>query len=65
MILVTALLPSVLLAACGQKGPLYLPAGPAAEGRATLPETLRPNRAVEPANPASTPTGAATPVPAR
>ncbi|WP_043003565.1 LPS translocon maturation chaperone LptM [Comamonas testosteroni] len=28
------------LSACGQKGPLYLPTDPAAQGRATLPETL-------------------------
>lgn len=31
-----------LLAACGQKGPLFMPTGEAAEGRATLPETLNP-----------------------
>jgi predicted small lipoprotein YifL len=30
------------LAACGQKGPLTLPGGEAAAGRATLPETLDP-----------------------
>ncbi len=30
------------LAGCGQKGPLMLPTGPAAVGRATLPQTLRP-----------------------
>nr|WP_236024287.1 lipoprotein [Comamonas suwonensis] len=28
------------LSACGQKGPLYLPTDPAAQGRATLPEAL-------------------------
>ncbi|MCZ8220125.1 MAG: lipoprotein [Acidovorax sp.] len=27
---------------CGQRGPLYLPTGPAAGQRATLPETLTP-----------------------
>ncbi|RZJ13315.1 MAG: hypothetical protein EON50_09260 [Acidovorax sp.] len=27
---------------CGQRGPLYLPTGPAAAQRATLPETLTP-----------------------
>jgi predicted small lipoprotein YifL len=39
-ILVTASLP--LLAACGQKGDLFLPTEPAAQNRATLPQTLRP-----------------------
>lgn len=29
---------------CGQRGPLYLPTGPAAGQRATLPETLTPSR---------------------
>lgn len=33
----------VLLAACGQKGPLFLPTGDVAAGRATLPETLAPS----------------------
>jgi predicted small lipoprotein YifL len=54
----------VLLGACGQKGPLFLPKGEAAAGRATLPEIINPTTA--PANPASapsTPTGAATPAP--
>ncbi|WP_034694280.1 MULTISPECIES: lipoprotein [unclassified Acidovorax] len=27
---------------CGQRGPLYLPAGPEAAQRATLPQTLTP-----------------------
>lgn len=31
------------LAACGQRGPLYLPTDPAASERASLPETLKPN----------------------
>jgi predicted small lipoprotein YifL len=31
------------LAACGQRGPLFLPADPAASQRATLPQTLKPN----------------------
>lgn len=36
----------LLLAACGQKGALFMPTGEAAQGRATLPETLNPqNRA--------------------
>jgi predicted small lipoprotein YifL len=30
------------LSACGQKGNLFLPTGEAAQGRATLPETLDP-----------------------
>lgn len=54
-----------LLAACGQKGPLFLPTGEAAAGRATLPQTLTPSTAVAP-NPASSapvpPTGTANPV---
>ncbi|RYE42740.1 MAG: hypothetical protein EOP24_31355 [Hyphomicrobiales bacterium] len=30
------------LAACGQRGPLFLPTEPAAAQRATLPQTLNP-----------------------
>ena len=60
-ILVSASLSGALLAGCGQKGPLFLPTGEVAAGRASLPQTLRPT-AVEPANPASAPTGAAQPV---
>ena len=30
------------LAGCGQRGPLYLPTGPAAANRATLPQVLLP-----------------------
>jgi len=30
------------LAACGQKGPLFLPTDPAAANRATLPQVLSP-----------------------
>ena len=37
------------LAACGQKGPLYLPTGEAAAGRATLPQVLT----ATPSSPAS------------
>ena len=56
----TALL---LLAACGQKGPLYLPTGEAAVGRLTLPQTLEPSTAVVPAAAASSPpTGTAAPL---
>jgi len=54
-----------LLAACGQKGPLFLPTGDAAAGRATLPETLTPSStAVVPARAASAlpPSGTAAPV---
>jgi predicted small lipoprotein YifL len=52
-----------LLVACGQKGPLLLPSGEAAAGRATLTETLA--RPVVPASPASAPstTGTAKPIP--
>jgi len=54
-----------LLSACGQKGPLFLPTGEAAAGRASLPETLSPSStAVVPAQPASAvpPSGTAAPV---
>ena len=51
----------VVLSACGQRGPLYLPTGEAAAGRATLTEALTPR----PAAPASAPaaTGTASPIP--
>lgn len=55
----------LLLAGCGQKGPLYLPTDPAAASRATLPETLTPSStAVVPARAASAlpPSGTAAPV---
>jgi predicted small lipoprotein YifL len=56
----------VLLAACGQKGPLFMPTGPAAANRASLPQTLAPSTAVStPMSPASAPpppTGTAAPV---
>jgi predicted small lipoprotein YifL len=53
-----------VLAACGQKGPLYLPTEPAARNRATLPETFLPAAAAVPASPASAPptTGTASPL---
>jgi predicted small lipoprotein YifL len=62
-ILVSALLLAVALVGCGQKGPLYLPTGEAAQGRATLPQTLNPGLLL-PASPASAPpaTGTASPV---
>ncbi|WP_442874543.1 LPS translocon maturation chaperone LptM [Diaphorobacter sp. ED-3] len=37
-------------AACGQRGPLYLPTDPAAAQRATLPETLNPTASRAPAS---------------
>ena len=62
-ILVSALALAAALAGCGQKGPLYLPTGEAAQGRASLPETLNPGL-ILPASPASAPpaTGTASPV---
>jgi predicted small lipoprotein YifL len=52
---------AVFLAACGQKGPLYLPTGEAAAARATLPQALNP---VQPASaPTNTGTGQANPAP--
>jgi len=47
---------AVVSGGCGQKGALYMPTGPAAVNRATLPETLRPagtTTAPQPAIPAS------------
>jgi predicted small lipoprotein YifL len=55
----------VLLAACGQKGPLFMPRGEAASDRATLGDFLSPSTAVTvPAGPASSVpgTGKASPV---
>jgi predicted small lipoprotein YifL len=53
------------LSACGQKGVLFMPTGPAAVGRATLPQSLRPElpgeAAATPAAPAS---AASAPAPA-
>ncbi|WP_287924126.1 lipoprotein [Diaphorobacter sp.] len=48
-------------AACGQRGPLYLPTDPAAAQRATLPETLNPAASRAPASraPASSPADSA------
>jgi predicted small lipoprotein YifL len=49
----------ILLAACGQQGALYLPTDPAAQQRATLPQTLLPGTAAgaasAPSHPASQP----------
>ena len=57
----------LLLMACGQKGPLFMPTGEAATGRATLTEALQPTTTLKPAQspaaPASAPpTGTAAPV---
>ena len=52
---------TVVLGACGQKGALFMPSGPAAANRATLPETLRPagtTTAPQAAPPAITASGA-------
>ena len=56
-----------LLAACGQRGPLFLQTGEAAAGRATLPQTLDPTgsgTAVVPTPAASglPPTGTVNPI---
>lgn len=58
---------AALLAACGQKGPLFLPTAPAAANRATLPQTLSPASPPSPAAapatpPASDATGTASPI---
>ena len=55
--LITGLLLASLLATgltgCGQKGPLFIPATPAAAQRATLPQTLFDRQARGPTPPAS------------
>lgn len=54
------------LPGCGQKGPLFLPTGPEAAGRATLGETLTPNlSAIPPAAAASAPPTSGTAAPVR
>jgi predicted small lipoprotein YifL len=59
---------AAVLSACGQRGPLVLPASPASAGRATLPQTLDPFRTSPKAsNSAHSPSGQATtpqPIPA-
>ena len=50
-----------LLAACGQRGPLFVPTGEAAAGRATLPQALNPT--VSASQPTNTGTGVANPAP--
>lgn len=52
---------AVFLAACGQKGPLYLPTGEAAAARATLPQSVNPVPAAS--APTETGTGTANPAP--
>jgi predicted small lipoprotein YifL len=42
------------LAACGQRGPLFLPHDPAAAGRATLPQVLIPGVQSRPDTPMTT-----------
>ena len=50
---------AAMLAACGQKGPLVLPEGPDAQGRASLPQTLNPwHRPTAPSTTPSTPPSA-------
>ncbi|MES2186568.1 MAG: lipoprotein [Pseudomonadota bacterium] len=49
------------LAGCGQKGPLIFPKEPAAVGRATLPQILRPRLLPGGAPPAAKPPAAAAP----
>ena len=69
-ILVSAAAAAVLVAGCGQRGPLYLPTGEAAANRATLPETLTgrggtavvPETAASGPAPVTPPTGVANPV---
>jgi predicted small lipoprotein YifL len=51
-----------LVAGCGQKGPLFLPTGEAAAGRATLPETLNPTNPTG-SGTATVPSGAASGLP--
>lgn len=59
---VRAALVVVALAGCGQKGPLYLPTGDAAAGRASLTDTIAPSTSVAP--PASPAASAPPPAPA-
>ena len=51
----------LLLSACGQRGPLFLPSGEAAAGRVSLPQALNP--AVTASEPTNTGTGTANPAP--
>lgn len=49
------------LGACGQRGPLYLPSGPAASQRATLPQTLTPGPTETTPAPRTAPASTTTP----
>lgn len=48
-----------VLAACGQKGPLFKPTTPEARDRATLPQTIRPVMPDAAPSPAPAASGAA------
>lgn len=64
LLALAALAGSCLLAACGQKGPLYMPTGAEAAGRRTLPQTLTPTVVAPPQRdgaPGSTPSAATSP----
>jgi predicted small lipoprotein YifL len=71
-ILVSAGAAAILVAGCGQRGPLYLPTGEAAANRATLPQVLTgrgagstatvPETAAPGPAPVTPPTGVANPV---
>ncbi|WP_313300776.1 LPS translocon maturation chaperone LptM [Diaphorobacter sp.] len=52
---------AVVVTACGQRGPLYLPTEPAAAQRATLPETLDPTRRISPSSASDVAPAPATP----
>ena len=52
---------AITLAGCGQKGPLYIPTGPAAAHRATLIDTLVPDIPPSRSHTAPSPNGAAAP----
>ncbi|RTQ34909.1 hypothetical protein EJP69_10950 [Variovorax gossypii] len=53
-----------LVAACGQRGPLYLPTDPAAAGRATLPELMTPDSLRSSPSTSSTSSSQTAPAPA-
>src|SRR6478609_5355519 len=53
----------VLLAACGQKGPLFMPKGEAAAGRATLGDLITPSAPTAPSTAVTVPVGPASSVP--
>lgn len=53
----------LLLAACGQKGALFIPNTPAAAQRATLPQTVLGGASAAPATPTDLPPVAPPPLP--